>query len=337
MKKKVLSWGTLMCDIIAPEMDKIAEPGVIEYLTKGIEMHLGGHCIDLIIDLAKIGVDPNEIAVVSTIGTDIIGDFLLREISPYGFKSFIERVEGGTGKTMILGLKDRDRLCHLDPGACQRMSLSHLENAILEAQPEFFSFRPGYTNLDLEIAPLLKRLRNSVLKNTFLLLDLCAPYKKGWDYYLDLLPYVDAVHGNSKEIARAAGEPTLEKAADKMLSMGVGAVLLTKEKEGAEILTPKYIVSQPSFDIKFVEPSGCGDAFCAGGFYAMMKSGKKIAAMNPDEMAEVLLWAQALGASAATQVGCVEGITADGVCNLVKYQGERLLKSTSTLSRTVRR
>jgi sugar/nucleoside kinase (ribokinase family) len=329
MKKKVLSWGTLMCDIIAPEMEKIAEPGVIEYLTKGIEMHLGGHCIDLIIDLARIGVDPGEIAVISTIGTDIIGDFLLREISPYGFKSFIERVDGGTGKTMILGLKDRDRLCHLDPAACQRMSLSHLENAILEAQPEFFSFRPGYTNLDLEIAPLLKRLRKGVLKNTFLLLDLCAPYKKGWDYYLDLLPYVDAVHGNSKEIARAAGESTLENATAKMLSMGVGAVLLTKEKDGAEILTSRFKVSQPSFDITFVEPSGCGDAFCAGAFYGMMKTGKTIATMNPDEVAQVLLWAQALGASAATRVGCVEGVTSDMVHSLIKHQSERLLRSVS--------
>lgn len=328
MKKKVLSWGTLMCDIIAPEMEKIAEPGVIEYLTKNIEMHLGGHCIDLIIDLARIGVDPDEIAVVSTVGTDIIGDFLLREISPYGFKSFIERVKGGTGKTMILGLKDRDRLCHLDPAACQKMSLSHLENAITEAQPEFFSFRPGYTNLDLEIAPLLTRMRNDVLKNTFLLLDLCAPYQKGWDYYLDLLPYVDAVHGNSKEIARAAGEPTLEKAADKMLAMGVGAILLTKDKEGAEILTPQFRVSQPSFNITFVEPSGCGDAFCAGAFYGMMKSGKTIATMTPDEIAQVLLWAQALGASAATRVGCVEGVTRETVNGLINDQGHNLLTNT---------
>jgi sugar/nucleoside kinase (ribokinase family) len=328
MKKKVLSWGTMMCDIIAPEMDKIAEPGVIEYLTKSIEMHLGGHCIDLIIDLAKVGVNPNDIAVVSTIGSDIIGDFLLREISPYGFESFIEQVDGGTGKTMILGIKNRDRLCHLDPAACQKMSLSHLEKAILEAQPEFFSFRPGYTNLDLEIAPLLQRLRNSELKNTFLLLDLCAPYKKGWDYYLDLLPYVDAVHGNSKEISRAAGEATLEKAADKMLAMGVGAILLTKDKDGAEILTPRFRVSQSSYNITFVEPSGCGDAFCAGAFYAMMKADKRIVTMSPDEVAEVLMWAQAFGAAAATHVGCVEGVSRETVMMLIKNQSERLLKST---------
>lgn len=329
--KKVLSWGTLMCDIIAPDLERIAEPGVIEYLTKGIEMRLGGHPIDLIVDLARIGVNPDDIAVVSTVGTDFFGDFLLKEIAPYGFKSFVERVEGGTGKTMILSVKGQDRICHLDPAACQHMSLAHLEDAIRETQPELFSFRPGYTNLDLEMAPLLKRLRKDVLKDSFLLLDLCAPYKKGWDYYLELLPFVDAVHGNHKEIARAASEPTLEKAAAKMLSMGVGAVLLTKEANGAELITKRCRVVQPSFDIKFVEPSGCGDAFCGGVFNALMRSGKRMADMGPDELSEVLIWAQALGAAAATEVGCVNGVTKAKVEGLIESQGGRLRKDTRIL------
>jgi sugar/nucleoside kinase (ribokinase family) len=333
MSKKVLSWGTLMCDIIAPELARIAEPGVIEYLAKPIEMRLGGHPIDLIVDLARMGVNPDDIAVVSTIGKDIFGDFLLREIAPYGFQSFVERVDCGTGKTMILSVKGQDRICHLDPAACQMMSLEHLENAIRETQPEFFSFRPGYTNLDLEIAPLLKRLRKDVLKDAFLLLDLCAPYKKDWNYYLELLPHVDAVHGNHKEIARAASEQTLEKAATKMLSMGVNAVLLTKESQGAEIITPTCSVSQPSFDINFVEPSGCGDAFCGGIFYSQMLAGRRIENMNPVELTEVLLWAQAFGAAAATAVGCVEGVTKTKIENLVTTQGKRLREST-TLERS---
>lgn len=328
MKKKVLSWGTMMCDIIAPKMNRIAEPGVIEYLEKPIEMRLGGHPVDLVIDLVRIGMNPDDIAVVSTIGKDIFGGFLLREIESYGFESYIERVEGGTGKTMILSVEGKDRICHLDPAACQKMSLEHLENAIRQTQPEYFSFRPGYTNLDLEMASLLGRLRNDVLKDSFLLLDLCAPYKKDWAYYLELLPHVDAVHGNHKEIARAAGEQTLEAATAKMISLGVHAVLLTKESNGAELITPRYRISQPSFDIEFVEPSGCGDAFCGGIFYAQIMAGKTIADMNPKELAEVLLWGQALGAAAATEVGCVNGVSRDKVEMLVATQGERLRNNT---------
>ncbi|MCX6993688.1 MAG: carbohydrate kinase family protein [Kiritimatiellaeota bacterium] len=328
MKKKILSWGTCMCDIIAPEMQKVAEPGVIEYLPRGIELRLGGHPVDLIIDLARIGVDPNEIAVVSTIGTDVFGDFLLREIAGYGFQAYIERVAGGTGKTIILALKDQDRLCHLDPAACMRMALEHLEGVIRETEPEFFTFRPGYTNLDLEMAPLLKRLRAGPLKNSFLLLDLCAPYKKEWSYYLELLPQVDAVHGNSKEIIRAGGENTFEKATKKMFLLGAKSILLTKEAAGAELLTPHYRITQPSFNIKFVEPSGSGDAFCAGIIHALAMSPKNMATMNGNELADVLVWGQALGAAAATQVGCVEGVTKSKVQNLLDTQKQRILDGT---------
>lgn len=315
-----------MCDIIAPEMEKVAEPGVIEYLTKVIELRLGGHPVDLVIDLARIGVDPSEIAVVSTVGADVFGDFLLQEIGHYGFQAFVERVEGGTGKTMILSVKGQDRLCHLDPGACMKMSIGHLEEVLQQTTPEFFTFRPGYTNLDTKMGPMLESLRRGPLKDSFLLLDLCAPYNKPWSYYLPLLRYADAVHGNSKEITRASGENTFEKATEKILSLGADAVLLTKEEGGAEMVTRRYRISQPAFKIRFVEPSGCGDAFCAGVIYSLMRTEKSVSIMDDDELAGVLLWGQALGASAATQVGCVEGVTEANVQTLLAGQKDRVLR-----------
>ena len=328
MKKRVLSWGTFMCDIIAPGLDKVAEPGVIEYLTQPIELRLGGHPVDLVIDLAQIGVDPHEIAFVSTVGSDIFGDYLLQQIDGYGFEAFVERTEGGTGKNMVLAVKGQDRLAHLDPGACMHMSLAHLEEVLHQTQPEFFTFRPGYTSLDIEMASMLEKLRRGPLRDSFLLLDLCAPYKKPWSYYLPLLRHVDAVHGNGKEITRASGEDSFEKATGKILSLGPDAVLLTKEAEGAEMVTRRRRISQPSFQIRFVEPSGCGDAFCAGVVYSLMRTDKSIGAMDEDELAGVLMWGQALGASAATEVGCVAGVTEANVQGLLKDQKDRVLRET---------
>jgi sugar/nucleoside kinase (ribokinase family) len=317
-----------MCDIIAAGLGKVAEPGVIEYLTQPIELRLGGHPVDLVVDLAKIGVSPAEIGFVSAIGKDVFGDFLLDQIAPYGFEAFVERVEGGTGKTLILSVKGQDRLCHLDPAACMHMSLEHLEGVLRRMGPEFFTLRPGYTNLDTNMACLLERLRQGPLKDAFVLLDLCAPYRKEWSYYLDLLPHVDAVHGNHKEIIRASGEETFARATEKILSLGAQAVLLTKEAEGAEIVTRQYRIAQPAFDIRFVEPSGCGDAFCAGVIYRLMQAGKPFGELGPEELAQTLLWGQALGAAAATEVGCVAGVTRAKVDELLENQQGRLLPQT---------
>jgi sugar/nucleoside kinase (ribokinase family) len=328
VKKKVLSWGTFMCDIIAAGLDRVADPGIIEYLEHGIQLRLGGHPVDVTIDLARVGMDQSQIAFVSTIGTDPFGDFLMRELAPYDFHPYVERVEGSTGKVLIISVKGQDRLAHLDPGACVQMSMQHLRDVLDLTEPDVFTLRPGYTNLDLEIAGMLQELRTGPLKKSFVLLDLCAPYKKPWSYYLSLFPYVDAVHGNSKEILRACGANTFAEATDRILSLGTNTILLTKEDAGAEIITRRQRVSQPAFEIQFVEPSGCGDAFCAGVIYALLRTERRIAEMDGNELAKVLLWGQALGAAAATDVGCVAGVSEAKVWQLMESQGDRILIET---------
>jgi sugar/nucleoside kinase (ribokinase family) len=328
MKKRVLSWGTFMCDIIAAGLDRVAEPGVIEYLTQPIELRLGGHPVDLVLDLAQIGVEPAEIGFVSTVGSDVFGDFLLAQVAPYGFDALVRRVPGGTGKTLILSVKGHDRMCHLDPAACMHMSLEHLEDSLRQTTPEFFTLRPGYTNLDTQMAGLLGKLRRGPLKDAFILLDLCAPYRKEWSYYLELLPHVDAVHGNRKEIMRAGGAEDFAAATDKILSLGPHAVLLTKEGEGAEIVTPRVRVAQGAFEIQFVEPSGCGDAFCGGVVYSLMQTPRRMRDLDADGLAEALVWGQALGAAAATEVGCVAGVTRAKVQSLMDSQKSRVLQTT---------
>ena len=329
MAKTVMSWGTFMCDIIASGLGKVAEPGVIEYLEQPIELRLGGHPVDFTIDLAQVGVDQSQIGFVSTIGNDVFGDFLLQQIGRFEFESFVQRADVGTGKTMILSVQGADRLCHLDPGACMHMSLDHLEAALKETAPAFFTFRPGYTNLDTQIGDLLRKLRRGPLADSFLLLDICAPYGKGWDFYLPLLEHVDAVHGNSKEIMRAAGKADLAEATESILSHGVGAVLLTKADEGAELVTDRYRLAQGPFRIDFREPSGCGDAFCAGVIWSLMQSDRKIGKMDADELAGVLVRGQAMGAAAATEIGCVDGVTGSAVQSLIADQGDLLSSETS--------
>jgi hypothetical protein len=50
--------------------------------------------------------------------------------------------------------------------------------------------------------------------------------------------------------------------------------------------------------------------------------------MNGEELANVLMWGQAMGAAAATQVGCVEGVTKEKVQELLDTQKGRMLETT---------
>ena len=104
---------------------------------------------------------------------------------------------------------------------------------------------------------------------------------------------------------------------------------MTKEGEGAEIATRGRRVSQPAFEIRFVEPSGCGDAFCAGVVYSLMQARQRISSLDANDLAKTLLWGQALGASATTEVGCVAGVTRTNVQSSCDGQKDRLLRDTA--------
>jgi fructokinase len=325
---QILAWGTMMVDIIAADLPRIAEPGIILYAPKGIEARLGGHPIDVAIDLVQMGIDPKEIGVVSAIGNDIFSKLLEEELKKYAIMDFVERVPVGSGKTLILVVKGEDRRCHLDPGASLHMSIQHLEKVIRETKPLYFTFRPGYTNIDLKLAGMLRRLREAALAHSFLLLDVCAPYQKRWTYVLELIPYLDAVHGNRHEIIRIAGERRFENAAKKLLSKGVKAIFLTKDKEGAEIIMENRRIIQPAYKVKAIEPSGAGDAFCAGIIYGLYKKKKrKIEELNLEELSDVLLIAQAMGAAAVTHVGCVTGVTLENVSQILRQKEDLLAKT----------
>ena len=95
------------------------------------------------------------------------------------------------------------------------------------------------------------------------------------------------------------------------------------------LLTKHHRIQQPSFQIEFVEPPAAVDAFCAGILLGLAKTGKTLSEIHADELSEVLIQGQVLGAAAATAVGCVEGVTREKVEGLLLQQKNRLLTETS--------
>jgi hypothetical protein len=64
-----------------------------------------------------------------------------------------------------------------------------------------------------------------------------------------------------------------------------------------------------------------------------MQAGKHIDAADADGLADAVLWGQALGASAATEVGCVAGVTRANVQSIFNHQKDRLMRQTKVEKR----
>lgn len=320
---KVLATGTVMVDVLAVDLPAIAAPGHVVYSPLPIETRIGGHPVDVAIDLVKLGYSAHEVGVVVAVGNGLYGQYVRREMSRFGIRQFVEAIDQtDTGTTVVLKVKDEDRRFHLDPGANWHLSSAHVEAAVTELAPEVLCLRPGYTGIDEHVEGLLARASESTV-----FLDLMQPHPaRAWNFLHSALPHANIVHCNEVEARFHTGTQDIDEAVAVLMSTGIDLLLLSRGGEGARVITSEHDIAQPAFDVSALDTTGCGDALCAGVIYWLLeqKAHASVATLTRDELADMLMFGQAVGASAATAIGCVEGVACSTVSELLRTQSERV-------------
>lgn len=328
---RVMAVGTVMVDVLAVGLPHVAAPGHVVYAPREIESLIGGHPIDVAIDLSKLGFPARSIGLVAALGDGMYGSYVAEVIEGYAFETFLQRVPShDTGKNLVLEVEGEDRRFHIDPGANWFLDPAHVSDALAHFAPEVLTVRPGYTGIDLHLREIL-----SDVPDALVLLDVMQPHpSRPVDLVVPALPYVDIIHCNEKEAMAVTGAPTVEGAVKSLLDRGPQVVLLTSGAAGARAATSAHAVAQPGFQIEAVDATGCGDAFCAGVIewliqFASTPTRSTLEEMTTDQLAELLAHAQAVGASAATAAGCVEGVSRRLVEELRTAQTPRILAATT--------
>jgi len=327
MSLDLLTVGTVNVDHIAANLGELPMPGVTQFTGERIiERPASGHPANVAIDAVKLGVNAGRIGIVAALGKDVAGRASMAELKRYGIRRFIQWTSSPTGKNLILVPRGYDRIFTIDPGANFDLSPVHVRKILQAHWPKVLSIRPGYSGIDDDIASILEGLRGT----TFILLDLIRPYRKPWDYLYPILPFVDAIHGNEQEIIGLADVSEIRDAIPKLHGLGVEVVLVTRGHQGAFLSTPKLCMTQPGFVVNAVDPTGCGDAFCAGFLVNILRKGKSRDFIQ-DELCDMLMYAQAVGASAACGIGCTSGVDGEFVARLLIRQGKRLRTEMSLI------
>lgn len=323
---KVMSIGTVMVDVLAVGLDDIAAPGNVIYTPREIETRIGGHPIDVCIDLMRLGADPDDVCLVAALGTGPYGQIVRTIIDDAGFATRLQTVDDhDTGKNIVLQVGNEDRRFHIDPGANWLLSPDHVTAALKDWSPDLITLRPGYTGIDLHLDTVL----SAVDDDTVVLLDVMQPHPSRPVGYLDgAFERADVVHCNEIEARVATGASTVREAVDRILAAGVSLVLITAGGEGASAHTRRHRIDQPGFEVDVVDVTGCGDAFCAGVAFDLAEDRGSIGRLEPDRIARLLARSQAVGAAAATAVGCVEGVGAPLVEQIMTGQGATVLAHT---------
>lgn len=328
---EVLACGFLVADIVVAGLDRIANPGELVYAPRGILLTVGGHPANIAIDLVKLGTAPSEVAVCGTVGKDVFGYFILRTLRGHGIRLFVKQVSASTNKNVILVVKGEDRRFHVELGASNLLQPEWVTSFIEQEKPQIFYLASGITDLvDREIDSVFKKAKE-IGSLTFA--DVVPPHGKGWEFILPALPYIDIFHCNETEALSLAKATNLEEAIRSILKCGAKLLLITRGEKGALAVARHRILEQPAFKVDVVDPTGAGDAFCAGVISWLLKKklqAAELASLGEDELAELLLRGQAAGAAACTAPGTTGGVTLAKVDALVKEQKYDLLAKTSS-------
>jgi sugar/nucleoside kinase (ribokinase family) len=312
-----------MCDLIATDLPRIGAPGDLIYAPNGIQLHVGGHAANVSVDLTQLGCP--DVAVAGCIGDDVLGDFIEGQLRQRGLNVYAERLSGvHTSKNLALVIRGEDRRFYAELAANTMLSPNHVLATLEETQPSLF-YQGTVGGLRFVDGSLNSILGGARELSCLTVVDVIRPHDGGWRRLRESLPLIDVLHCNNLESAIMAGEKDPWKAADILIDGGVGLCLITFGSEGLMAAVGETRLKMPPFRVEAVDPTGAGDAFCAGVMEALIRASvnhDNLVSAPLDVLKNILLEGAAAGAACVTAAGATTAVTRKEVDQLIKEQEE---------------
>ena len=321
-----------MCDIVAADLPRISEPGELVYAPRGIELHVGGHAANVTIDLSKLG--QTGVAATGGIGDDPLGAFVEAELEGHGVEVHAERPAGfHTAKNLALVVRGEDRRFHAELSANTMLSPGHVLRVIEETRPRAF-YQGTVGGMRLIDGRLNEVLGGARRLGCVTAVDVVMPHEGGWRRLEEALPLVDVFHCNDGEGAALTGADDPLVASERILRKGVGLCLITMGPGGLLATNGETRLRMPAFKAEAMDPTGAGDAFCAGVIGAILDSGmdrEDLARTPRDALRGILLRGAAAGAACVSTPGATTAVSREAVDGLIAEQGDRVWKGAESL------
>jgi fructokinase len=117
------------------------------------------------------------------------------------------------------------------------------------------------------------------------------------DFFKPFIDRADLILPSEGEASMLVGSATDEEACSLLAAQGK-TIALKRGNKGCTVYSGDQCISIPAFHVEEVDPTGCGDSFCAGFIYGMLQEWP---------LEKVGRFANATGALQATAVGPMEG------------------------------
>jgi sugar/nucleoside kinase (ribokinase family) len=324
----VLCSGSLVVDLIAPDLPKIGPPGSLIYAPKGIHLTSGGHAANVSINLIQLGL--SDVHVASSIGNDVLGEFFQKKLAHHGIIFHPQIIqETTTAKSIALIVKGEDKRFIAELTANARLNPDHIVNALRSIQPQIYyqGTVGGLKYLDSKLKQVLQEAHKL---NCINIVDAIPPIK-GWENLWKAIPEIDILHLNSQEAISLTKKTNSEQAIKAITGKGTRLTIISKGKQGLIVGTSNTIIKMPAFKVKEIDPTGAGDALCAGIIKALFEhniSFNNPAYLQQETLIDVLIKGQAAGAICVTKVGATTAVNKENQRILLHRQGAQIRSKT---------
>ncbi len=268
MNNNCLVIGDLNIDLVFAQLKDYPEMGK-EIVTKHHFMDIGGSGGIFSAVLSKLGI---KTYIISKIGNDLFGNFLIDKLENYGVNTsrLVKDREKETGITVSLSYsKDKYQISSLE--LVRNLSIDEVmfENIKNISHIHFTSYYM-MSSLKKYYPRFISDIKKSYPNVTFSL-DTNDDPENRWDIdgIYEVLKNINVFLANEREALNITNESNVEDALNE-LGKKVEIVVIKLGERGYIAKHGKEIYSEKPPSVRFVDSTGAGDNFDAGFIYGLM-------------------------------------------------------------------
>jgi fructokinase len=308
---RLFSIGEVLIDFIPKEKGKALKD------VQAFVRAPGGAPANVAAAVAKFGA---EASMITKLGMDAFGDFLIDELQKAGVKTDkIKRTnQANTGLAFVSLREDgeRDFSFYRNPSADLLLSEDEIEE---------HWFQKGdilhFCSVDLVESPmkqahekairLVKEIGGLISFDPNVRLPLWNQAEECRQTILEFIPKAHLLKISDEELAFITGMKDENEAIESLFTGEVKAVIYTKGANGADLYTKNSAYQSNGYKVDVQDTTGAGDAFIGGFLYKLLEK-----EVNPDNLVDVLnehhqellMFANASGALTTTGKGAISSI-----------------------------
>lgn len=265
----VSSVGFAVLDVLGYPVSRIPEGGRADFIEQ-IRMTVAGTAAATAVDCAILGLNTR---MVSTVGTDEMGDFLVNKMNAFGLDTTLVRRDGSvqTSATILPVRPNGERPALHVPGTAATFDVADED---MEAALDARIIHIGGTGLlrTFDGAKTLRFIQKAKELGRITTFDLIQATPETTELVLPLLPYIDYFIPSIEEASAMAGLESPVEVARWFKKKGVKNVILTMGGDGVYVDPEQgQSFSLAAHDIDVVDTTGCGDSFSAGVIVGLVK------------------------------------------------------------------